>query len=626
MTKIEELKRPERLDEDRIEALKDLFPEAFQDGEFNLQAFRELLEDPAKPGGDDKDFYGLNWPGKKQARKRAAMAPTVTLAPKLGEGEQEQTTKNVIIEGDNLEVMQALLKAYSGRIKLIYIDPPYNTGNDFVYRDDFRSSDDEYLEETSQRDIDGLLVANPRTSGRFHANWLNMIYPRLKIAQSLLSDDGVIFISIDDNEVANLKLVCDEIFGEENLISYICWQRKYTVSNDTSDISRNHEYLLAYSKVRKYSESSKRLPILNGLERTEDNNKAYRNPDSDPRGLWRANPYTCNKSADERPALYYPIVNPNTGEEILPSRHSVWRFNKETHEENVRSGRVYWGIDGKNKSPSFKRYLDEVGTVISDSWWTYEDVGHTDEAKREIKDIFPDAPDAFDTPKPKRLIERIIKLSTDFCNSDIILDFFAGSGTTGHATLSVNESDGGNRQFILIQTPENISEGRQAYDIGLRKISDVTVERVRRVAKRVQNPKTDSGFRVFTISPSNIRKYRPLNIETVAQLNGLDFANSGTLIPNYNSQNVITETMLLEGFPLDSKIEQAPNFNDLVYMVSHPERSHRLLISLTPDTLSEQTVEQAAQYPKDTFICLESSLTDQSKVQLADTVAKVKTL
>lgn len=624
---IEELKRPDRLDEDRIEAIKALFPEAFPDGRFNPQALKELLEDPNEVVGPDADFYGLSWPGKKQARKRAVSAPTVTLAPKPGEGEDEQSTRNVIIEGDNLEVMQVLLKAYAGKVKLIYIDPPYNTGNDFVYRDDFKSSTETYLEETGQRDVEGLLVSNPRTGGRFHANWLNMIYPRLKIAHSLLMDDGLIFISIDDNELGNLLHVCDEIFGNENFIGNIVWQKKYAAANDTVDLSYMHEYVAVYAKQKKFGDSGRREALLNKFSRTEDQNKLYKNPDSDPNGPWMSDNYTCNKTAEERPNLFYPIIHPKTRDEIWPSRHAVWRYSKEKHLDNEKTGRIWWGLNQDNMTPRYKRYLSEVGGVVADSWWEHEKAGHTDEAKKEVRAMFPEAGDAFDTPKPTRMIKRIIELATTGVDGHIVMDFFAGSGTTGQAVMEVNDADDGDRRFVLIQAPEPSKPGSEAMKAGLSTISKVTAERVRRAARKIKaESKADRGFRVYQTTPSNLRKYRPITVQNVAELVGLDFSGSGALVPDFNSQGVVTEMLLLEGFPLDSRIEQAPEFSDQVYVVSHPERSHRLLISLTADKLLDETVEQASQYPKDTFICLESSLTDQSKIRLADAVAKVKTL
>ncbi|GGM06673.1 site-specific DNA-methyltransferase [Deinococcus aerophilus] len=624
---IEELKRPDRLDEDRIEAIKALFPEAFPDGRFNPQALKELLEDPNEAVGQDADFYGLSWPGKKQARKRAASAPTVTLAPKPGEGENEQSTRNVIIEGDNLEVMQALLRAYAGKVKLIYIDPPYNTGNDFVYRDDFKSSTEAYLEETGQRDVEGLLVSNPRTGGRFHANWLNMIYPRLKMAHSLLMDDGLIFISIDDNELNNLRLVCGEVFGDENFIGNIVWQKKYAPANDTVNLSYMHEYIMVYAKQKKYSDAGRQIALISKMARSEAQNALYKNPDGDPRGDWASDNYTCNKTAEERPNLFYPIIQPKTGKEIWPSRSRVWAYSQIEHQKHIEEGRLWWGINKENETPRYKRYLSDVGGVVSDTWWSHDKVGHSDEAKKEFKALFSEATDAFDTPKPTRMIKRIVELATTGVDGHIVLDFFAGSGTTGQAVMEVNDADDGDRRFILVQAPEASKPGSEAMKAGLSTISKVTAERVRRAAKKIKaESKADRGFRVYQTTPSNLRKYRPITVQNVAELGGLDFKGSGALVPDFNSQNVITEMMLLEGFPLDSRIEQAPEFSDQVYVVSHPERSHRLLISLTADKLLDETVEQASQYPKDTFICLESSLTDQSKIRLADAVAKVKTL
>lgn len=624
---IEELKRPERLDEDRIKALKALFPEAFPDGRFNAQTLRELLDEPTLPPSEGDAHYGLEWPGKRQARKRAVAPPTTTLAPAVGMGVNEEQTRNVIIEGDNLEVMQAILKAYAGRVKLIYIDPPYNTGNDFVYRDDFKEGIDAYLDQTKQRDTDGLLVSNPRTSGRFHANWLNMIYPRLKLAHSLLSDEGVIFVSIDDNELQNMLYICDEIFGEENFIGNIVWQKKYATANDTVDISGMHEYVVVYAKQKKYSNSGKREALLSKLGRSEKQDKAYKNPDNDERGPWKAGDYTCNKTAEERPNLYYAIINPTTGEEVWPSRSSVWRYSKERHQQNVDEGRIWWGVDGRNRVPAYKRYLDDVGGVIADSWWEHEKVGHTDEAKKELRALFPEAGDAFDTPKPTRMIKRIIDLATSSVDQHVVLDFFAGSGTTGQAVMEVNEADQGDRQFILVQAPESSKPGSEAMNAGLRTISQVTAERIKRSAKKLDPKKgTDVGFRLYRAAPSNLRKYQPKTAQSVQELNGLNFAGTSALIPDYKPQDVITELMLLEGFPLDSRVEQSPEFDDVVHVVTHSERSYRLLVCLSTDTLSDATVEEAAKFPKDTFVCLESSLNDQLKLRLADAVENVKTL
>jgi adenine-specific DNA-methyltransferase len=631
---IEKLMRPARLDEERIKALKALFPECVTDGMVDFETLRESLEGNLAEVEPGEEHYGLQWPGKKTAKRLAMRPATKTLMPLHGEGVDETTSKNLIIEGDNLEVLRVLAKSYAGRVKLIYIDPPYNTGHDFVYQDDFKESSESYLEKTAQADTEGALTSNPRTSGRFHSRWLDMIYPRLRLAHTLLKRDGVIFISIDDNELQALRMICDEIFGEENFISTVVWQKKYATANDTIDFSYVHEYIVCYAKERNYTESGRMVAILNRMERTEANNAAYKNPNDDPRGPWRPDNYTCNKTAEQRPNLYYPIIHPKTGVEIFPSRTAVWRYSKDSHKLNEQEDRIWWGITQDNQVPAYKRFLSDVGGVVANTWWEHEEVGHTDEAKKEFRALFPEAGDAFDTPKPVRLLKRILQLGTigirqensESLEPDLIMDFFAGSGTTGQAVLEANRDDGAERRFILVQVDEAIREGTEALKTGIKTIADVTKQRITRVAQKLKSAGAigDLGFRVLKLANSNILKWRNLEGQSLEMLEG-QLALGSTLVPGWKRENVLTEIMLLEGYPLDSLLEQNPEFiENLVYTATHPELGTRLHLCLDPDPLAEATVDAVAKFEGEVFVCLETALTDQIKVRLTDSVT-VKT-
>ena len=348
---------------------------------------------------------------------------------------------------------------------------------------------------------------NTEASGRFHTDWLNMMYPRLKLARNLLREDGAIFISIDDGEADNLKRICADVFGEENFLGSITWQKKYAPANDTIDLSATHDYILAFAKSRPVGSDGRIKATLTREERSDEMNLAYSNPDDDERGPWKPGDYTCNKSADERPNLYYAIKQPNNGEDIWPKKTRVWAYSKDYHETNVNQNRVWWGVDGTNKVPSYKRFLTEVGGVVAQTVWLWDEVGHNDEAKKELQNLFDDSTSGFETPKPTKLISRIIRLGSVVDNSSIILDFFAGSGTTGHALYSQNIQDDGNRRFILVQLPQTTE--RKDYPT----IADITKERLRRAGKKIryENPlfPSDIGFRVFKLASSNIRAWEP---------------------------------------------------------------------------------------------------------------------
>jgi adenine-specific DNA-methyltransferase len=466
--------QPEKLDlpseniaADRLAELLRLFPEIRTEGG-KLDFYRLKLA-LGEAVGVGKERYGLTWPGKADCFKTIQAPSLGTLLPCREENVNFDTTENLIIEGDNLEVLKLLQKSYLGKIKMIYIDPPYNTGNDFIYPDNYAESLQTYLEYTGQVDDQGKKFStNTDTDGRFHSKWLSMMYPRLYLARNLLADDGVLFVTIDNQEEDNLKKVCHEIFGEENYISSVIWQKKVSPANDAQWFSSDHDYVLVYAR-------NKQIWRPKRLDRNESQVAYYKNPDGDARGPWNSATFTCNKTKAQRPNLYYPIRNPNTGEEVWPKETAVWKYGSNVTNEYISDNRLYWGADGAARFPRIKLFLSEMDDVVPRSIWGYEDVGHTQEGTNELQSLLGEA--VVDFPKPSRLIRRMLNL----CQSKegICLDFFAGSGTTAQAVLDLNEQDGGNRKFILVQLPE--PTGRADYPT----IADITQERVRRVIKKL---------------------------------------------------------------------------------------------------------------------------------------------
>ncbi len=577
---------------ERLEILREHLPEIFSDGKIDLKRLQTLLGDELETG---RERFGLSWAGKAEAVRAVQISSTGALRPKRDESVDFDSTSNAIIEGDNLEVLKLLQRSYHNKIKMIYIDPPYNTGNDFVYPDNFRDGLRQYQLFSGQISDDGSkLTTNGDHAGRIHSRWLSMMYPRLQLAKSLLKDDGVIFISIDDHELNSLRMVMDEIFGEENFLATVIWQKKYAPSNDTVDFSYVHEYLISYAKSRKFNETGKALALLKRRERTEENNRAYKNPDGDSRGDWRADNYKCNKTADQRPNLYYPIVHPKTGEEIYPDRTAVWRYSKETHEQNVRENRVWWGVNGDGKVPAYKRFLTDVAGVVADTWWEHGDVGHTDEAKKELKALLGADSDAFDTPKPTRLLRRLLELSTDTESDDLVLDFFAGSGTLGHAVLEQNKVDGGNRKFVLVQLPETTP------NTTFPTISSVTRERVKRAAAKIRESMNgslnlesppDLGFRAFTLDSSNFKIWDNENPDLEGQL----LALVQNVLDGRTEEDILFELLLKSGLPLSSGITTLTVAEKRVYSVSEGTLLICLERPITSDTLRGMIALKPAQ-------------------------------
>ena len=536
--------------------LKALFPEILTEGKdgiaVNLDVLKQLVGDKAVTDVEEK--YGLNWHGKRKARQLALTPSTGTLRPCTEDSVDWDTTQNLMIEGDNLEVLKLLQKSYAGKVKLIYIDPPYNTGRDFVYPDNFQDNIKNYLELTGQTGECGKkLSSNTDASGRFHTDWLNMMYSRLKLARNLLKEDGAIFISIDDHEYSNMRKIADDIFGEENFVTSIIWRKRVSPANDAQWYSSDHEYLIVYSK-------DKGSWFPNKTERSEDHNQYYKNPDNDPRGPWNSAAYTCNKSKSERPNLYYPISNPVTGRKVWPDEKAVWAYSKETHEKHVSEKLLYWGAAGESKAPRKKQFLSEAQLVVPRSIWDYSEVGSTQSATLEMRELC----DGFGYPKPTSLLKKIIYQSTSSDSNDIVLDFFAGSGTTGHAVMQQNAADGGARRYILVQLPESLDEDNKDQRVAAefcdqikkpRKISELTKERLRRAGRKVKSDipifSGDVGFRVFELASSNIRAWEPGRLNLVESLQD----SVEHLKTDRTEQDILFELLLKLGLDLCVSIE-----------------------------------------------------------------------
>jgi adenine-specific DNA-methyltransferase len=486
-----------------VEQLKALFPEVFTEGKVDFEVLKQLI------GGavdEREEKYGLNWHGKRRARKLALTPSTGTLRPCQDESVNWDTTQNLMIEGDNLEVLKLLQKSYSGKVKLIYIDPPYNTGNEFIYPDDFRNSIANYLMLTGQIESDGRkITSNSDSSGRYHTDWLNMMFPRLKLGRSLLREDGILFISIDDCEVDNLRKVCSEIFGEENFIATVIWQKVYSPKNSAQYFSDDHDYILVYAR-----NADVWRPHL--LPRSDEANARYENIDNDPRGPWKPSDLTARNYYSKG---LYEVTSPS-GRRFTSGVGRYWRQSIEGFRELEKENRVWWGPKG-DAMPAQKRFLSEVQQgIVPQTLWFYKDVGHTQEAKKELLKYvdFQKNENVLNSVKPTRLIERMLQIGTTPNSGDIVVDFFAGSAPTGHAVMKQNVADGGNRRFVLVQLHEPLPAAepkmRTIFEMGQKRLLAVGMElrKANEVNLLIAN-RPDLGFRVFKLDSSNIRAWEP---------------------------------------------------------------------------------------------------------------------
>jgi|SRR6478735_8752706 len=532
--------------------LADLVPEAIADGKVDVEKLKELLDGDVDDGSER---FGLFWPGKKRALRAAQEPTTATLKPDFENSKDWATTQNVFIEGDNLEVLKILQRHYHAKIKLIYIDPPYNTGKDFVYPDNYKEGLDTYLEWTRQVNEEGKKVTtNAETEGRYHSNWLNMMYPRLKLARNLLTDDGVIFISIDDNEVDNLVKLGNEVFGEANFLGTIVWNHSKQTKNDEPFLASNHNYVVMWR--RSAIRSLLRAP------RTEENNRNYSNPDSDPRGEWRSGDV---RSPSFRATLRYEITTPS-GKTIQPPDNG-WRWSQDQVSSKIESGEIVFSADETRIIR--KIYLADQAGRIAESIWAGETFGTTRSANAALKELF-DGQVYFDTPKPTELIAGIARLFSqdDDYKNFTILDFFSGSGTTAEAVMQLNAEDEGQRRHIQVQLPEPTGEASAARAAGLATIADISRERIRlagdRIAQEIDSRlddgslrRPDIGFRSYKLSDTNFAKWRLSSDveEDALQQHLLSLRDSAT--DDASADELLTEILLKQGYSLSEAISPA---------------------------------------------------------------------
>ena len=489
----------EMLDEERSTPEKKVYKRAI-----NFEMLKQMLS-PDVVDGDEA--YEFTWVGKKAAIVEANKPIRKTLRPCVAESKDWDNTENLYIEGDNLEVLKLLQESYLGKVKMIYIDPPYNTGNDFIYADDFKMESEEWKVESGEWSEEGdRLFKNTDTNGRFHSDWCSMIYSRLLLARNLLTDDGVIFISIDDNEQENLKKICDEVFGGQNFVAQLVWERAFSPKNDARFISNSHDYVLMYAKnITQF--------VIGRLPRTEEANARYSNPDNDPRGVWMSSDIsvkTYNAECD------YPITAPS-GRVIEPPAGRCWSLSKKAFLERLQDNRIWFGPDG-NGVPRIKRFLTDLKHegMAPTSIMFFKDVGHSQEGAQEVSKLLDGG--FFSGPKPQRLMQRLLTLA-NLKTDSVVLDFFSGSASTAHAVLSKNAEDGGHRKFIMVQLPEKCDEASEAYKAGYKNICEIGKERIRRAGEKIlkeqlannnstlnsPNPKLDIGFRVLKLDSTNMK-------------------------------------------------------------------------------------------------------------------------
>lgn len=588
-----------------IKKIRALFPNAVtevkRDGKTTLAVdFDVLKQELAETLIDDRELrYQFTWPDKQKSVLLANTPINKTLRPCKEESVDFATTQNLYIEGDNLEVLKLLQETYLGKIKMIYIDPPYNTGNDFVYNDDFAQDSDEYLEGSGQFDEQGnRLFQNTESNGRFHTDWLNMIYPRLRLAKDLLSDDGVIFISIDENEVHNLRKVCDEIFGEINFISQLGWQKVYSPKNQARYFSNDYEFILCYCRnVEQFK--------LNMLPRTSEMNARYKNPDNDPRGDWK--PGDCVGSGVRKNG-YYDVISPISGKVFNVPQGKHWVYAPENMKAMIEDNRIWFGKDG-NSFPAVKQFLSDVCGRRASSLLLYDDYGHTDMAKKDLIKLFNDLEKVpFDTPKPAKLIKMLTILGTN--ENDIILDFFAGSGTTAQSIIELNEEVDSSRKFILVQMAEELKDNEGANAIGLKTIGDVAKERIRRAGAKIKQEKgltaqnLDVGFRVLKVDSSNMQPvyYNP---EKYTQTLLDDLADN--IKADRTPLDLLFQVMLDLGKPLSAKIEEKDIADKHVFIVNDDD-----LIACFDNNITEETVKAIAQLKPLYAVFRDSSLSSDS--------------
>jgi len=604
-----------KLNEEQLKQLKQIVPEAFKDNilDFNslYEALSDFLEDDENT---DLEQFGLSWPGKRQAKRAATIPPVGTLTPVPGDGVDEETTKNIYIEGDNLEVLKILKKAYTGRIKMIYIDPPYNTGSDFIYDDDFTESVESFQKRIGQlNENNEKMTTNNRSDGRFHSKWCSMIYPRLRLARELLSEDGVIFISIDDNELAQLRKICDEVFNEENFVGIFIWRKKEGGGQAQEQFVKEHEYIIVYKKSNDFLWKDE-ICNRNIKEFSKvDNIGKYK--------ITKLAKWGNTARREDRPSMYFSVIAPDKTEvyPIAPDgSDGRWRVGRKRMEELFDNSLITFEKKDNVWVAYEKEYYDNQIKILKQRSILY-DIANTGDGSDILTDLF-NKKDLFENPKPIELIKLFIRASTE--ENDIVMDFFSGSGTTAHSIIKINSEDNKKRHFIMIQIAEKIKTDSVAAKAGFKNICEIGKERIHRAGKKIKQEaglnatNLDTGFKVFRLAPSNYKAWKNYGGTDVKQLEELFKADS--LMQGWKEDDLLTEIMLLEGFPLDSKIELLSQFKkNKIKKISSDFRDNTLYICLDKDIVKE-TIEMLNLTDKERFICLDSAIDDQSKIRLED--------
>lgn len=606
--------------ERNIELIGKLFPnaitEVMRDGKvehaIDFDVLRQELSDSIVEGREER--YQFTWPDKKKAMLAANAPITATLRPVVADSVGKDGTpggfdsENLYIEGDNLEVLKLLQETYLGKVKMIYIDPPYNTGNDFVYNDDFSVESGEWRVKSGDYDESGnRMVTNTESNGRFHTDWLNMIYPRLKIAKDLLADDGVIVISIDDNESKNMRNLCDDIFGEANFIACVVWQKIHSIKNDAKYFSENHEYAMIYVK------SIDNIAI-HLLPRTDEMNNRYKNPDNDPRGPWQSGDLVAS---GERSNGHFWVTSPKSGKKFDVPQGKHWVYSQENLMNMVKDNQVWFGEDG-NSFPRKKRFLSDVQDGRTpNTLWLAEEVGHNQTATREVKQLFDDSK-YFDFPKPVTYVEQFVRILSD--NDSYIVDFFSGSATTAHAVMQLNAEDGGHRKFIMVQLPEKTDEKSEAYKAGYKTICEIGKERIRRAGKQIlslggaqmsmsemqlnQKQPVDIGFRCLRLDTSNMEDvyYMPEDVKQETLFSLVD-----NVKPDRTPEDLLFQVMLDLGVLLSSSIEVKEIAGKKVFNVADG-----FLLACFDHDATEETVKAIAQMKPYYAVFRDSSMANDS--------------
>lgn len=605
------------IEQANVEKLKEVFPEVFADGKVDFDKLQGLLGHYI---ADDKEKYSFSWKGKADSLRLAQKRSTGTLRPCKEESKNWDTTDNLYIEGDNLEVLKLLQSSYLNSIKMIYIDPPYNTGNDFVYTDDFADGIAHYKEVTGQ-----ATKSNPETAGRYHTNWLNMMYPRLKLARNLLTDDGVIFISIDDNEQSNLKKLCDEVFGEDNFIAVFPWRKRTAKSDVPFGVSQDYEWIMAYARSQDF------IAAIEGGTR-----KYFTTPDF-PGRPWRIHDLTKQTSASERPKSFFTLVNPKTGKEYPANPNRTWAITKDTFEGYYKQGKIVFPDDYdflNITQPAFRYFKDddekkagEKFGCIAVSTNLPKEIGMTKEGTAEITELFEKK--VFGFPKPVALLKFLISITTKFDKDAIVLDFFSGSATTAHAVMQLNAEDGGNRKFIMVQLPEKCDEKSEAYKAGYKNICEIGKERIRRAGEKIKEKnkdkegieKLDIGFKVFKLDSSNLVKWDNAPTTDEEEVKKRIQQSLFYLVEGREDLDLVYEIMLKYGLSLTLPVEERKFDGVTAYIINHPD--YKVLVCLAPNiTLS--AVEEMDKETIGTYIFADRCFTDANILSNTEEILKKK--